>query len=170
MTTWNYVTIEAPGAVDCVEIIDLKEYWDACDERVSVPAHKLYPGSDYTVPEYVGKPDGDITIQGESKYHDDELDTVLVEFSTANPDVTISWHETWDDDGNGETVTVYRAGEQVREESQHSEMVPDILSDLVTAVREALPAEGAFDPAMTLTAATRALCDALRPIRVQVSA
>lgn len=76
-------------------------------------------------------------IAGWSNYQVDGLHEFASEYTAAWPAATITIREEWQRRG-GPSIekTVYRRGEQVKGEGQHSEMVPDNLAELVAHARE----------------------------------
>lgn len=104
MTTWNSVEIypakDSPFASDREMLVDL------VDELGSLI------GWGYTyVPEDLSRADAYGEVSWESKYTDAEAVSAIKAFSAAHPDLRVEHTETWDDDGSGEQLTVYIAGE-----------------------------------------------------------
>lgn len=157
MPTWNVITIIRPGSLSIAELPEglgpdgpIWEERSVYDERESIPASEIF-GKHY--PETPGDPDGEIRIEGWSKYHAD-IDTEILALSEGR---RIEWFEEWNEDEVGQSQSVYEDGAIIAAEGKHSELVPDTLTELITAVRSHVGAGSALDEAAVL------LCDALRP-------
>lgn len=118
MSTWNTVTIKTPKEIDLDELPDIDDLG-------------LRDGQDFDFPE-------EPTASGRSKYHADDLDNWIIDYTTEHPEISIHWYEEWDDGDSGQTLTVYSAGSIVRAESKHSALVPDNLDELISALRKAI--------------------------------
>jgi len=161
MTTWNNITISNPGTLTVEALPDelkgdgaIWEDFSADDEREAIEPDHYYPGSVGRE----GKPEGDITIEGRSKYHADDAEAILPELSKGR---RIEWFEEWDDDGPGQRVTVWENGEEVAAERKHSELVPDALHELVAELRALLPEK--WEDKSPLSESAQRLVDALDP-------
>lgn len=155
MSTWNNITIERPGALTKDTLPDaltrdgeLWEGYDVWDERAIAEG-------------------GGLTISGWSKYEASEAGAALLELSRTTG--TITWREEHEYDETSKTVTVYRDGAHIHEESKHDELVPDNLQELVGNVRSARIGHNAMDGTCDeFDEAVLALLDALDPKRVRV--
>lgn len=166
MSTWNRITIERPGALTLdtlpATLTSAAEIWEGRDDRdfrVTIPERTLYG---VTYPEKPGDPDGSIVITGGSKWRADEAIIALVELSKTTGRIT--HFQEWDDDGPGQSVTVYENGEEVEELARVSDLVPANLAQLIADARTALLFD-APSPAVVdaLSGTLTALVDALDP-------
>ena len=156
MSTWNTVTVRAVVALDTLP--DIEEFslihedgWDHVGGRLIVGGEGLR------------SPHTATAFSGESKYRRDEIGEWCVEWTAANPGIAVEWSQTWDDDGQGESLDVYRDGELVRGESKIARLTPIDMHAMIAAVRAELPKPDHFDPCMALTRTVRELLDALDP-------
>ena len=85
--------------------------------------------------------DGTYACYGEGRYSDEEaIIEWAVKFTTEHPDSTVLVGTTWDADGHGEEINVYRKGELDLEDSSIARMVPANLHDLLAAGERAITA------------------------------
>ncbi|KZE41397.1 hypothetical protein [Microbacterium sp. T32] len=173
MSTWNSITIERPGALTLDTLPDAltgdAEIWedrDEDDERVTIPEYEPYawnPG--YKLPERPGNPEGNITIEGRSKYRADDAIAALIELSKTTGRIT--HYQEWDNDGPGQETTVYENGEYIHAASKVSDMVPANLHELIANVRRYVRRDDRGDIYTELgpqsMEAVMALLDALDP-------
>jgi len=137
MTTWNSITIESPGALTLDTLPDAltgdAEIWENRteeDERVTVPAREAFGA---TYPERPGNPGGSIIISGGSKWSAEDAIHAVIELSKTTGRIT--HYQEWDDDQQGQSLTVYENGAEVEELAQVSELVPANLRELIANVR-----------------------------------
>jgi hypothetical protein len=173
MSTWNNITIETPGDLTFETLPEalngegsIWDSYDFTDERAINPAY--VNGTVVIQAERSGVPDGSITIAGGSNYTADDAHEALLDLSRTTGTITFwescdDFRESWDDDGGGRSVTVFRDGVEIADEAQCDALVPANLESLIAAVRAALPSPDQFDPNMSLSAAARTLVNALSP-------
>lgn len=151
MSTWNTVTIRALVPFDTLP--DVEDFGLIHEDKWS-----HYGGNAVQL-----IPDTSTGFAGESKYRRDEIAAWCEEWTAENPGIAVEWSQTWDDDGQGESLDVYRDGELVRAESKIARLTPLDMNAMIAAVRAELPKPDHFDPCMALTRTVRELLDALAP-------